>query len=149
MSYDPETFANFYYRNSELIKNVSAALLKRPNWGFTAKDLNEALGREPNDTAIEGVRRCLRDIKATIEIISQKNPRGPPTKIYKPGKLLDAYAHPILYTGLGKEREGFLDLRIRAAVRCNKPPLECPDSSCKICAANGITTCWDQEPPAV
>jgi hypothetical protein len=32
---------------------------------------------------------------------------------------------------------------IRAAIRCNKPPMECPDPSCKICAANGIKTCWE------
>jgi hypothetical protein len=32
---------------------------------------------------------------------------------------------------------------LRTAIRCNKPPMECPDPSCEICAANGIKTCWE------
>jgi len=147
MSYDHEDFAKLHYKKFKLRAKVTAALLERPNWGFEVEELNEKLGREPSDIAIEGVRGVLRDLEELIEIGSRQNPRGPPTKIYKPGELLDSYRDPILPTIFGKGREEIRDIRTLAAIACanyTKDPMQCTDPSCKICAANGKKTCWDQ-----
>lgn len=116
MPYGPEEFAELYYKKFPRIAPVSAALLKHPNWGFTVEELNKELGLEIDDTEVEGTRRVLRNIKDTIEIISSKNPRGPPTKIYKPGKLLEAYRHPIVSTVFGKGREEFYDYHVDCVI---------------------------------
>jgi hypothetical protein len=145
MVYTHEDFATFYYQRFKRRAPVVAALLKRPNKGYTVKELNEYIELETDDQTIEGTRRVLRDIEELIEICSLKKERGPPEKIYKPGKLSDSYRAPILYSVLGREREEYLDVGIRCAVRCRDDPMKCSRADCKICAASGIETCWDQE----
>jgi len=148
MVYTHEDFATLHYQRFERRAPVVAALLKRPNWGYTVKELNETLGLETDDQSIEGTRKVLRDIDELLEICSRKKgrkERGPPEKIYKPGKLLDSYRDPILYSSLSKGREEDLDIRLCCAVRCRDDPMKCSRADCKICAANGITTRWDCE----
>jgi len=129
MSYGPEEFATFYYEDFKLRTEVTAALLKRPNWGYTVEELNDMLGRDPSETAIEGIRRVLRELGDLdlIEIASRKNPRGPPTKIYKPGKLLDSYRDPILPSVFGKGREEFQDFRLDAILVKDSEKISLPE----------------------
>jgi len=118
VSYDQEDFAKHHYGDSILKVKVSAALLKRPNFGYTVEELNNELGRENNEVAIEGIRRILRifeDLKL-IETESRGNPRGPPTKVYRCGKLHESYQDPILFSVFGKGREECLVYRICAFV---------------------------------
>lgn len=145
MVYTHEDFATFYFQRFRRRAPVVAALLKRPNWGYTAEELNETLGLKTDDQTIEGTRKVLRDIDELLEICSQKKERGPPEKIYKPGKLLDSYRDPILGNVLDKGREEYLDIRMLCAIRCRDDPMKCTRVDCRICAANGIKTCWDQK----
>jgi hypothetical protein len=145
MVYTHEDFATHHFQHFKRRAPVVAALLKRPNWGYTAEELNETLGLETDDQTIEGTRRVLRDIDELLEICSRKKERGPPEKIYKPGKLLNSYRDPILHSVLGKCREEELDFRILCAIRCRDDPMDCSRPDCRICAANGIRTRWDHE----
>jgi hypothetical protein len=145
MSYEPADFALHHYKNFKVRADVTAALLERPNCGFTVEELNEKLGREPSRTAIEGIRRVLRELGelGLIAIETRGNLRGPPTKIYKPGKMLDSYRDPILSSVFGEGRVEVLDSAICCAIRCHKSPMQCPDQNCRVCAANAIETCWN------
>lgn len=115
MSYDPENFAKQIFPRFPLRERVCVALLKRPNWGFTAEDLNEKLDRENSETAIEGIRGVLRELgtqkqgQGLLELGKSENPRGPPTKVYKPGSLMETYQMPIFFHVLGKERRSYVD----------------------------------------
>lgn len=117
MSYCPEDFAQLYFKDYILRQEVCAALLERPNRGFTVNELNGRLGRDNSKISVEGIRRVLRDLDDLIEIETRKNPRGPPTKIYKPGKLSVSYRDPILSSVFGKGREMRHDLSAHIALQ--------------------------------
>jgi hypothetical protein len=145
MVYSPEDFAAYHFARFKRRAPIVADLLKHPNWGYTVDELNKSLGLESDDQTTEGTRRVLRDIEELLEICSRKKERGPPEKIYKPGRLLDSYRDPILHSILGKSREEYRDSLISCTIRCNNDPMKCPKPDCCICAANGIRTRWDHE----
>lgn len=143
MSFGPEEFANLYFPHSARRVPVYATLLKHPNWGATVKEINWELDFETDKETIDGTRRVLREIEDCIEICLSKNPRGPPTKVYKPGNLLNSYRDPILTHTFGKGRKEYADLKADMALGCINNPMECPDRNCRICSKSGIKTCWD------
>lgn len=40
------------------------------------------------------------------------------------------------------KKEMKLGVLMKAAFRCNNDPMKCPDQNCRICANDGIKTCW-------
>lgn len=117
MSFGPEDFAKHLFPRSTRRVPVYATLLKHPNLGITAEEINKELDLETDKATIDETQRVLREIKDCIETCRRKNPRGPPINVYKPGKLLEDYRSPLLpHTTLGKGREEYLDYHIRAYV---------------------------------
>jgi hypothetical protein len=146
MVWTPEDLANLLFPHGRRKVPVISTLLKHPNNGVTAEEINEELGFETNSATIDETQRVLREIENLLEISTRKKGVGRPLKIYKPGSLMDTYHDPIFSFVLGEEREGYADSKIVAAIHCNKDPMKCPDSKCRICTNGGIKTCWDRMP---
>ena len=144
MTWGPEEFAKHNFPRSTRKIPVYATLLKHPNCGVTAKEINEENGFKTDDATIEETRRVLREVEAIIDIELRKNPVGTQTKVYKPGHLLNSYKDPLYLHVLGKKRDGFSDYRANPILRC-PDPMHCANKECKICSKAGIRTCWDQK----
>jgi hypothetical protein len=144
MAWEPEDLARFLFPHSKRKIPVIAALMKHPNIGVTAEDINKELGLETDTATIDETQRILREIKDLIEICSQKNERGRPTNVYKPGRLMDTYNDPTYKHIFEKERVGYCDYGIDIIIRCNDP-MQCHDPNCQICAKAGKKTCWTRE----
>lgn len=145
MPWGPEEFANLYFPHSERKVPVYATLLKHPNWGVTAEEINEELGFETNKATIDETQRVLREIEDLIEITHRRTVKpGRPSKIYNPGYLLVNYRDAILSHTLGNGRNEHLDLKCHMALACDDP-MKCPDSNCKTCENAGIKTCWEKK----
>jgi len=90
-----------------------------------------------------GIQALSNDIAENLlEIYTRKSGVGRPTKVYKPGRLMETYHDPIFSYIIGKEREAYADFQVVAAIRCSIDPMKCPDQNCRICANDGIKTCW-------
>jgi len=142
MAWTSEDLAKHLFPHSSRKVPVISTLLRHPNAGIEAEEINKELGLETDKATIDETQRVLRDIEALLEIDTRKNGVGRPTKIYKPGRLMETYHDPIFQYLLGKEREGYADYPMDTTLRCNDPT-KCPDRNCKICSNAGFKTCWD------
>ena len=112
MPWGPEDFAKHLFPRSTRKMPVYATLLKHPNYGITAEEINKELGLETDDATIDETQRVLREIEDSIEKNTRKNPRGGrPQNVYKPGSLKEMYQGQIYFHVLGKERLGYADSR--------------------------------------
>ena len=142
MVWDPEDLAKYLFPNSPRKVSVISTLLKHPNLGVTAEEINKELGFETDKATTDETQRVLREIENLLEIYTRKSGVGRPTKVYKPGRLMETYHDPIFSYIIGKEREAYADFQVVAAIRCSIDPMKCPDQNCRICANDGIKTCW-------
>jgi len=144
MVWTPEDLASLLFPHGRRKVPVISTLLKHPNNGVTAEEINKELGFETDSATIDETQRVLREIESLLEISTRKSGVGRPTKIYKPGSLIETYHDPIFSFVLGKEREGYADVKIDAIIRCGNDPMKCTKPDCRICINAGIKTCWDQ-----